>query len=370
MKWTWKIGRLAGIDIYIHATFFLLIYIVGIGYWNEHGTVVAVVFGIGFVLALFACVVLHELGHSLTARRYGIQTKRITLLPIGGVASLEKMPDDPRQEIRVALAGPAVNFVIAFVLYVYLVLRHVPVTAQDIGATGGSYVYRLMVMNIFLGGFNLLPAFPMDGGRVLRAVLALRMDHALATQKAARVGQFLAIGFGLLGLIYNPFLVFIAVFVWFGATMENNAEQLKSVLGEATVKYAMLNEFHTLSPQDTLAKAIELTLAGSQKDFPVGYPNQLTKVLHHSDLIKGLQEQGEDVRISELALQDILTADINEPLGKLLERMQGNPGQMICVMDDSQLVGLLDLENILELIRIHDALGKHKLVGGHSDTRD
>lgn len=361
MKWSWKIARIAGIDIYIHATFFLLIYLVGISYWKQQGNVAAVVTGIGFILALFSCVVLHELGHSLTARRYGIQTRNITLLPIGGVAALEKMPDDPWQEIHVALAGPAVNFLIAFVLYMFLVLRGVPITVEEVSLTGGSYLYSLMVMNIFLGGFNLLPAFPMDGGRVLRAALALKMDHALATKAAASVGQLLAVALGLLGVIYNPYLIFIAAFIWFGAAMENNAEQLKSILGGATVRHAMLNEFHSLSPEDTLAKAVELTLAGSQKDFPVGYTNRLDSVLHHSELIKGLQEKGPNARISALALQDILTADINEPLGKLLERMQGNPAQMICVMDDNQVVGLLNLENILELIKIHDAIEKHKI---------
>ena len=251
MKWTWKIARIAGIDIYIHATFLLLIYLVGISYWNQQGTLSAVISGIGFILALFDCVVLHELGHSLTARRYGIQTRNITLLPIGGVASLERMPDDPRQEINVALAGPAVNFLIAFALHIYLDLRNGPITAEEISVTDGTYLYRLMIMNIFLGGFNLLPAFPMDGGRVLRAVLALRMDHALATKKAASVGQSLALGLGLLGLVYNPFLIFIAVFIWFGASMENNAEQLKSILVDATVRHAMLSEFHSLSPEDT-----------------------------------------------------------------------------------------------------------------------
>jgi CBS domain containing-hemolysin-like protein len=192
------------------------------------------------------------------------------------------------------------------------------------------------------------------------------MDHALATQKAASVGQFLALGFGLMGLVYNPFLVFIAVFIWFGASMENNAEQMKSVLADTTVRHAMLKEFHTLSPEDTLENAIELTLAGSQKDFPVGYPNRLTSVLHHSDLIKGLQEKGASTCISELTLQDILTADINEPLKQLLERMQGNPAQMICVMDNGHVAGLLNLENILELIKIHDAIGKHSINRNHS----
>tara|TARA_R110002124_G_scaffold69776_1_gene187386 strand:- start:955 stop:2055 length:1101 start_codon:yes stop_codon:yes gene_type:complete len=366
MKWSWKIARIAGIDIYIHATFLLLIYFVGITYWNQQGTLNAVISGIAFVVVLFGCVVLHELGHSLTARRYGIQTRNITLFPIGGMAALEKMPDDPRQEINVALAGPAVNFLIAFALYVYLDVSNTPFPTDDISVTSGSYLYQLMIMNIFLGGFNLLPAFPMDGGRVLRAFLALRMSHALATRKAATVGQVLAVGLGLLGLIYNPFLVFIAIFVWFGASMENSAEQMNSILAHATVRHAMLNEFHTLSPEDTLATAIELTLAGSQKDFPVGIPNQLTKVLYHSDLIKGLQEKGENARISELALQDILTADINEPLKGLLERMQGNTAQMICILDNGQVAGLINLENILELIRMHDAVGKHRQNGTRS----
>ena len=132
MKWSWKFVRIAGIDIYIHVTFFLLIYLIGISYWNQEGSLSAVIAGVGFILALFACVVMHEFGHSLTARRYGIQTKSITLLPIGGMAALEKMPDDPRQEINVALAGPAVNFVIALLLYLYLSIQHTEISSEQL----------------------------------------------------------------------------------------------------------------------------------------------------------------------------------------------------------------------------------------------
>jgi Zn-dependent protease len=361
MKWSWKIARIAGIDIYVHATFLVLIYLVGISYWKQQGTMVAVFSGVGYILALFFCVVLHELGHSLTARRYGIRTRNITLLPIGGIASLEKIPDDPRQEINVAIAGPAINFLIATLLYLYLDFSNAQVTAEQFSLTEGSFLYRLMMVNIFLGGFNLLPAFPMDGGRILRATLALRMDHAKATQKAARVGQFLAVGMGLLGIMYNPFLLFIAIFIWFGASIESNAEQLKSILDHASVRHAMLREFHTLSPEDNLARAVELTLAGSQKDFPVGYQNKLYKVLHHSDLIKGLQERGEYARISELPLQDIISVDINEPLRILLERMKGNLPQMICVTEGEKIVGLLNLNNIVEMIKIQEAVEKHHI---------
>jgi Zn-dependent protease/CBS domain-containing protein len=360
MKWSWKIARIADIDIYIHATFFLIIYLVGMSYWNQEHTIAAVISGVGLILALFTCVVLHELGHSLTARRYGIQTRNITLFPIGGVAALEKMPDDPVQEIIVALAGPAVNFVIAAVLFLYIDISGLPAFSEELAGTGAHPVYTLMVMNLFLGCFNLLPAFPMDGGRVLRATLALRMDHAKATQKAATVGKTLAVGMGLLGLAYNPLLVLIAAFIWLGASVENSTEQIKHDLANATVRHAMLSEYHTLLPEDTLREAVRLTLAGSQKDFPVGRSDRPSKILYQGDLLRGIQELGEDARITELTLQDIHTADIDEPLEKLLERMQNNPAQVLCVVDRGKFVGLLNLENIMELIRIHRAVEQHR----------
>jgi predicted transcriptional regulator len=185
------------------------------------------------------------------------------------------------------------------------------------------------------------------------------MGRTEATRKAAGVGQFLAVGMGLLGMLYNPFLLFIAVFIWFGASMESSAEQMKSILDHARARHAMLREFHTLSPEDTLSRAIDLTLAGSQKDFPVGYRHDLFKVLHYGDLVKGLQEKGEYARISDLPLQDIRSVDIDEPLEKLMEGMRGNLGQMICVTENGKVVGLLNLENIVEMIKIQEALGEH-----------
>ena len=360
MKWSWKIARLAGIDVHVHVTFFLLLYLVGISYWNEYGTLAAVVSGVGFVLALFSCVILHEFGHSLTARRYGIRTKNITLLPIGGVAALERMPEDSLQEIKVALAGPMVNFVIAAVLYFFLDAPIEATPSGQLSLIDGSFAYRLMILNMFLGGFNLLPAFPMDGGRVLRAVLALRMDHAKATDRAAGIGKMLAMVMGLLGWFYNPFLILIAVFIWFSASMENSSEQLKLSLNQVRVRDAMLKEFHTLSPEDNLAGAVAMTLASSQRDFPVGSQGGLKKVLHHSDLIKGLQEHGELARIGDLHLEDIPSVEGDELLETVLQRMQGNLAQMMYVTEGGRIVGLLNLENILEMIKIHEALQKYQ----------
>jgi predicted transcriptional regulator len=166
---------------------------------------------------------------------------------------------------------------------------------------------------------------------------------------------------GLLGIMYNPFLLLVAIFIWFGASIESDAEQFKSVVGHARVRHAMLREFHTLSPNDTLGRAVELTLSGSQKDFPVGDQNNLYKVLHYGDLVKGLQERGEHALLSELPLEDIHSVDIDEPLGTLLDTMQGNPRQTICVTDRGQVVGLLNLANIIEMIKIQQAVKRHRI---------
>ena len=233
MKWSWKIGQFAGIGVYMHATFLLLVGWVAVSHWVQARSLEAVLSGVGFILALFACVVAHEYGHALTARHYGIRTKDITLLPIGGVARLERMPDDPRQELWVALAGPAVNVVIAAALFAWLVATDTFSPLAELSVAQGSFLERLMVVNAGLVLFNLLPAFPMDGGRVMRALLATRMEYTRATQLAANVGQGMALLFGFLGLIGNPFLLFIAFFVWIGAAQEASMVQMKSALGGA-----------------------------------------------------------------------------------------------------------------------------------------
>jgi Zn-dependent protease len=230
MKWTLKVGRFAGIDVFLHTTFFLMIFWIGITYWIQENSVAAVISGVGFILALFASVVLHEYGHALTARKFGVKTKNITLYPIGGVASLERIPEKPRQELLVALAGPAVNVVIAAVLFLWLVVTSSLDFSNGLGLASGSFIQRLMFTNLALVGFNLIPAFPMDGGRVLRALLALRLEYTLATQIAASVGQGLAFIFGFIGLFSNPFLVFIAFFVWIGAQNEAKMVQMNSAL--------------------------------------------------------------------------------------------------------------------------------------------
>jgi Zn-dependent protease len=239
MRWSWKIGRFAGIDVYVHATFFLLILWVVVLHWIEGRNVQAVISGVTFIVALFACVVLHEFGHALTARRYGVPTKDITLLPIGGVSRFERMPDKPWQEFWVAVAGPIVNLAIAALLYAFLFLSSGLRPVKGLSITGGPFLERILVANLLLAFFNLIPAFPMDGGRVLRALLSTRMDHVRATQMAATVGQAIALVFGLVGLFFDPFLVFIALFVWIGAAHESHSVQFKEAFSGIPIRAAM-----------------------------------------------------------------------------------------------------------------------------------
>jgi len=362
MKWSWKIGKFAGIDVYMHATFLLLIAWVVLTNWIQARTVEGVVNGVVFILALFACVVLHEYGHALTARKYGISTRDITLLPIGGVARLERMPDDPRQELWVALAGPAVNVVIAVILFAWLAGTSALEPLESLSVSSGSFVERLLAVNVSLVLFNLLPAFPMDGGRVLRALLALRMEYVNATQIAATIGQGMAFLFGFIGLLTNPFLLFIALFVWIGAAQEAGMVQMRSALGNIPLSRAMITDFRTLSPRDSLGHAVDLLLAGSQHDFPVTEDDRVVGILTRNDLVTALKQRGEVALVGETMRRDFLTADVAEMLEGASVRLQMCDCHTMPVMRGGQLVGLITMDNLGEFLMIRSALGGR---GGH-----
>jgi Zn-dependent protease/CBS domain-containing protein len=358
MKWSWKIANIAGIDVFIHATFLLIIGWVGLSYWQQTGTLAGTLEGIAFTLLLFGCVVLHEYGHALTARRYGIKTRDITLYPIGGVARLERMPEKPIQEFWVALAGPAVNVAIAVLLFAWLVISGTLAPLAALGMTSGPFVERLLLVNISLVLFNLIPAFPMDGGRVLRSLLAMRLEYTRATQIAATVGQGLALLLGLVGLFSNPFLVFIALFVWIGAGQEASMVQMKTSLGGIPVSKAMLTDFQVLSPRDTIGRAAELILSGSQTDFPVLESNAVMGVLTRADILAALSGQGKDVFVAGFMRRDIQTVDANEMLEPVFARLQTCNCHVMPVIFGGKLVGLLTAENIGEFLMIQAATGK------------
>ena len=356
MKWQWKLARIAGIDVYMHATFLLLIGWVAYSHWTEQGTWSAVFSGVLFILLLFAFVVMHEYGHALTARKFGIKTRDITLYPIGGVARLERMPEKPIEELWVALAGPAVNVVLALFLFVYLTLTRTFEPLTSLTVSTGSFIERLMVVNLWLVGFNLIPAFPMDGGRVLRALLGLRMDYVRATQIAANVGQAFAFIFGFIGLFSNPFLLFIALFVWMGAAQEASMVQMRYSLSGLPVTRAMMTDFQTLSPGDSLARVVGLILAGSQHDFPVVQDEHVIGILDRDTFMKTLSERGQSVPVVEVMRRDITEIDSHEMVEAALKQLQENGSKTLPVTHNGQLVGLVTSENITEYLMIRSAL--------------
>lgn len=356
MKWSFKLGEIAGIGIYVHATFLLLLGWVALSYYIAGQSIAMIVNGVAFLLALFGIVVLHELGHALTARRFGIQTRDITLLPIGGVARLERMPDDPKQELWVALAGPAVNVVLAAVLFVAIGLTSGPPSLSNLGMVSGNFWEKLLWVNVSLAAFNLLPAFPMDGGRVLRALLAMRMDYVRATQIAAHVGQGMALLFGFIGLFYNPFLVFIALFVWMGASQEASMVQMKSALGGIPIQAAMIKDFRTLAPSDSLERAVEHILAGFQQDFPVVEQGRVVGVLTRNDLLKALSQRGPNGRVEEAMQSQFETADPNEMLETVFARLNARDCHSLPLVRNGQLAGILTMDNVGEFLMVQAAL--------------
>lgn len=355
MKWSIKIGRFAGIDVFMHLTFLLLVGWVGLVHWQQGRSAAAALVGVMFILAIFMCVVLHEFGHALMARRYGIHTRDIILLPIGGLARLEKIPSRPIQELWVALAGPGVNVIIAAALYIWLVLTASWAPLQSLTVTTGPFLERLLAVNLFMIAFNMIPAFPMDGGRVLRATLATRMEYGRATRIAASVGRGIAVLFGMIGFFYNPLLLLIALFVWMGATQEAGTAQLKSAVGGIPVRQAMVIDFKTLSTSDSLNRAVELTLAGAQKDFPVLSDGILEGILRQSDLMKALSHQDARTTVASVTLQDVVTVDDSEMLDAVVDKLNDCACRTLPVTRNGELVGLVTTENLGEFMRIQAA---------------
>lgn len=360
MSWSWRIGRVAGIPINIHWTFVILIAWLAVAGASAGGGIWAGLEQVGFVLALFGCVVLHELGHALMARRFGISTSDITLLPIGGVARLRRIPEKPVQELLVAVAGPAVN--LAIIASLWLIGVRFPDSVDDSSRVlQAGFWSKLLVVNGFLAGFNMLPAFPMDGGRVLRALLAMKLPYARATRAAATVGQFMAIAFGMIGLSGGaPLLLFVALFVWIGAEAEARRVEERAALKGVAVGDAMLTNYQTLRGDDTLGRAAELLLAGAQQDFPVeaGEGTDESRVLTRANLMAGLAARGADARVSEFASASGPAIDAAGPLAEAIVVLRERGGSCAPVVRDGRLVGLLTLENVAELLMVRAALGR------------
>lgn len=352
MGWSFPIGVFMGTVLRVHVTFFLLLAWIGGSAWFAGGPQAALE-SILFIVLLFACVVLHEFGHVLAARRYGVQTPDITLLPIGGVARLERIPEKPSQEFVVAVAGPLVNVVIAAVLLVILG-GILPPESMELDDPGVSLVARLAGANIFLVLFNLIPAFPMDGGRMLRALLAYWLGYARGTRIAATIGQVVAFGFGFLGLFGNPLLLFIALFVYLGASAEAHAAQMREVSRGLLARDAMLSRFESLSPSSRIEDAVQKLLATSQHEFPVvDDAGGMRGLVTRDDIIRGLRERQPDAPVVEIMRTDIPTVSDRQSLKHAMNLLQSEARPAVAVLDAKQrLVGLITPENVGELMMV------------------
>jgi Zn-dependent protease len=362
MKWSWTIGRVAGIDIRIHATFFLLLAWFALVSWMQEHAFSAVVEGVSLVVVIFGCVVLHELGHALTARRFGVGTRDITLLPIGGVARLRGMPKEPRAEVLIALAGPAVNLAIAALLWLLLRAFDLLPSIDEMTAADGRvempFLATVLAINVVLAVFNLIPAFPMDGGRVLRALLSMRLGPLRATRAAARIGQAVAAGFIVLGAFYNPVLLLAGAFVWFGASMEAADAEMRAAIEGVALGDALIRDFRVLDPDATLGEAARLTLASMQKDFPVVRDGAVVGLLPQPALLAGLARLGEQAPVAQAMRRDFPSADLGDPLPRVWERLREGETRLVPVLDRGALIGLIDIDNLLELSQIRAAMNR------------
>jgi len=358
-SWSLRIGTFFGIEVLVHWTFWILIIWVflmhfqaGHGWWQG-------VWGALFVLALFACVVLHEFGHALTARQFGVSTKDITLYPIGGIASLEGMPEKPAQELAVGLAGPAVNFAIALVLWLYLETTGQTFELRGIlnshDMTQVPFLWNLLFANVVLAVFNLIPAFPMDGGRVFRALISFFTDRIRATRIAAGLGQLLAILFVFLGFFYNFWLVFIGLFIFLGAGGEATLELTRKALVGLKVGDALMRRFTLLNPDDSLGDAARALLNSQETEFVVADRGRPVGLLGKHDIIRGLSERGKDALVAEFMTRSFVVLDpettLEDFFGRVLEK-----DQPAIVMDGEELLGLIDRENLEERLQIQQAM--------------
>jgi stage IV sporulation protein FB len=352
MTWSFPVGRIFGSEIRIHATFFLLLLWIGLSAYLEGGARDAAI-NLAFILALFACVVAHEFGHALMARRYGIETPDITLLPIGGLARLDRMPDKPAQEIAVALAGPAVNVVIWAVL-VFVFGANTPLDQlENIDDPGVGFFARLAAVNLFLVLFNMLPSFPMDGGRVFRAILSIPLGRVRATEVAARTGQIMAFGFGLLGLTGgSPILLLIAIFVFLAATAESSDVALRDMVRDVPARAAMITSFETLTPEDSLQAAGNSLLRTTQAEFPVvdagGRP---LGFLTRDAIFRAMSSDPAPHDVADVMQGDCPMVGLATPLEEVLTVLNQPGTPAVAVVNPAgALIGYVSRENIGEWI--------------------
>lgn len=357
MKGSFKLGKVAGIGIFIHWTFSLIIlFIIFMNYRAGQNTT-QIIWSVVFILCIFITVLLHELGHALAAKNYNIKTKDITLLPIGGLARLERIPEKPTEELIVAFAGPLVNIALAFITALFISIPEDTdklMAALSNGVNANNFFLNFFLVNFWLAIFNLIPAFPMDGGRVLRALLSFKLPRNVATRIAARIGQFLALAFIILGFFTSPFLIFIGVFVIIGAQIEADYTESKFILKGFKVQDVVMKDYQTINSDEKIKKAVELLLDSQNKNFLITENDIPVGTLNRDQIIMALSKKGDEEFIYNVMDRNLIILESNSLLENVFELIQQNKSTLMLVMENNELIGTVDIENILEFILINE----------------
>jgi len=345
MRWSFQIGKVFGIPIRVHITFFLLLIFIGF-YGSRLQGAQSGLYGMLSVVLIFLCVVIHEIAHSLVARSYGVKVKDIVLLPIGGVSEMEELPQKPKQEIYVAIAGPVTSIFLAFIFYLAFLLLYPEMKTFKFSIFQGNLLLNLFIINFLLALFNLLPVFPMDGGRVLRGILGLKMEFLKATKIAVGIGEAFAIFFFFFGLFFNPWLALIAIFIYLGAEGEKKATELRVAIADVPVKVAMLTNVEAITPDITLGKVLEKICHGLQQDFPIIEGEKVLGILTRGKIFSALHNHSKDTKVRDIMSQEFISTSEDTPLSEAFKRMTSEKLSVLPVMQGENFKGLISLEQI------------------------
>jgi Zn-dependent protease len=350
--WSWQVGVVGGIPIRVHLTLAFLLLWVALSYSVRGFGPTASFLGIILVAVVFAIIAVHELGHALVAQRYGVHTREIMLLPIGGIASLERVPEHPTHELAIVLVGPAINLAIAAVLWLGITIAGGDLDVTRATSLGDLFAARLMWINVALALFNLIPAFPMDGGRALRALLATRLGRTRATAIATGVGRTFAIAFAIGGLLWNPWLALIAVVIWSSARYENEMLRLRIAISDVPVSAAMNRQVDTVTPDEPLAEAARLLIATGQNQLPIVEEGSPVGVLTRGDVAAGITLAGSHGKVAEAPRHEAIAVAPSDPLDQVFDQLVSSPDAVAVVVERGLPVGIVTAEQLATFVAL------------------
>ena len=356
MRGTYKLLSIRGINISVHWTFLLLIGWVLLVNAERGNNIEYLTWSVLFILAVFACVTLHELGHALMAARFGINAKNIVLLPIGGIASIEKFPENPRQELAISIAGPVVNIIIASLIWLILLPdTSFMETPHDISIMHGhDFLYNLRIVNIGLAVFNLIPAFPMDGGRILRALLGFKLNYIQATTIATNVGKIIAVIFIAAGiLLINPFLPVIGVFIIFSAGAEEYYLRLKSLVKGIKLNEVLMYDYNGLQVNMTVKEAANILMSNHSKYFVLMDGAIPVSTINRLEIVKAISEMNYNEPLKKLVTKELDYLNGNQEVETVLEKLAHNDERIFPVMENNQFMGVVSLNHIIEYLLLN-----------------